>query len=197
MTDSDPAAEILLLRHGEVEGGPRYRGSTDDRLTTHGIEQMWAALADVPLPQRVVTSPLARCAQFAHALARRHALPVRVDERWREIDFGAWEGQRAADVEKTSPAQLARFYLDPWNHGPPDGEPLRLMRARVLAAWREVTALGQRVLVVSHGGPIRVVLCEAHGTALQQLLQIDVPNGALFRIPTYRVDAADAQTLVP
>lgn len=179
---------IDLLRHGETTGGARLRGTTDDPLTASGWNQMWHAVTRTVSPEMVMTSPLARCADFARVFARRHALPLRVDARLRELDFGAWEGRTAEEIEETAPLALRRFYADPWRHGPPDGETLEQLRTRVLAAWRETCALGYRVLIITHGGPIKLILCHALGLVDETLAHIDVPHAKLYRFTGPMID---------
>ncbi|MFL6655186.1 MAG: histidine phosphatase family protein [Sulfurifustis sp.] len=173
---------IGLLRHGETEGGARYRGRTDDRLTETGWRQMRSAVADTSGWEKVVTSSLARCAAFAQAYAIERRLPLRVDERLREIDFGDWEGRSAAEIMETSADALLNFWQDPWKYGPPAGEPLAQMSARVLAAWHDLIADTHTTLVVGHGGPMRVILCHALGLPLAQLLHVEVAPATLHRV---------------
>lgn len=174
---------IDLLRHGEAEGGARYRGSTDDPLTAAGWQQMEAAVDGQGPWDRIVTSPLARCADFARALARRQVVVLTVDERWREIDFGAWEGRTAQALMGEDPQALQRFWRDPVAHPPPGGESVHAFRDRVLTAWLELVSRcrGERVLIVTHGGPIRVVLTHLAGRSLADVLAIPVPLGHRVR----------------
>lgn len=171
---------IDLLRHGEPEGGARYRGVTDDRLTAAGWRQMRAAAGEVARWTRVATSPLARCAEFARALAQRHSLELHVDARLRELDFGAWEGLAADDVIRRWPGAFAHFLEDPWEYGPPAGETVARLQARVLAAWRDVLGTRRGTLIVTHGGPIRLILGHVRRLTHEQLLQTEVPYGALY-----------------
>ncbi|WP_205617267.1 histidine phosphatase family protein [Pelomicrobium methylotrophicum] len=182
-----------LLRHGETEGGQRYRGVTDDPLTDAGWEQMWRAVRGKGLWDRIVTSPLERCAAFAEALAARHAIVLEVDERWREIDFGAWEGHTVEELMAQDPQALERFWRDPLAHPPPGGERLAAFRDRVLAAWRELASRcwGQRVLIVTHAGPIRVVLAHLSGWPANGLLSIEVPLASLMRLRPQGVRAVE------
>jgi broad specificity phosphatase PhoE len=175
-------ASVFMLRHGEVAGGSRYRGVTNDPLTSAGWRQMWDATRRIPLPEMVITSPLARCAEFAGAFARRHRLPLRIDARFRELDFGAWERRTADEIERLSPDALGDFYRNPWQFRPPGGEPLEAMWTRVQAAWREICSLQISALTVTHGGPMRVILCSVLRLAHEQLGQIHVPHGSIYRI---------------
>ncbi len=173
---------IDLLRHGEVEGGERYRGSTDDALTPRGWEQMRAAVGDACPWTRIISSPLQRCAEFAVELAERHSLPLELDARLREIHFGAWEGKTAAELFAACPEHLARFWNDPVNHPPPEAENLLSFETRVLAVWREYSALAsrERVLMITHGGVIRVIVGHMQGLAWPERLGMKVPHAHIF-----------------
>jgi broad specificity phosphatase PhoE len=187
--------DITLLRHGEAEGGARYRGVTDDALTATGREQMWAAVGDQCRWDSIVSSPLVRCADFANALAQHHALPLRLDTRLREMDFGAWDGRTADDILRTDAAALTRFWEDPWTQGPPGGEPLSQMRTRVLGAWQDIVNEHRSTLVITHGGPIRIILCQTRGQPFDRLLDIEVPLASLRRVLVPVADTASSGAL--
>lgn len=173
-----------LLRHGETEGGARYRGTTDDPLTATGWEQMWAAVNDNAGWDGIVTSPLRRCAEFARALARQRSIPLTLDPRFAEMHFGAWEGRSAAELMSTDPEALARFWDDPVTHAPPGAEPLARFATRVLMAWHGIVRdrPGWQVLLVTHGGVIRVILCYVLRRPVARLLELDVGHAALYRL---------------
>lgn len=177
-----------LLRHGETELGGGLRGSLDDALTPVGWEQMRAAVQGQGPWDRIVSSPLQRCALFAQELAGQLALPVTFDKNLQELHFGEWEGQSAAALMQTDEQALGLFWADPYGFTPPQGEPVLEFSQRVLAA---VTCLqqahaGERVLVVCHGGVMKLLLAQARGLPREQLLNIQVVNGALFEL---QVDA--------
>ncbi len=180
---------VDLLRHGQTEGGSGFRGSTDDRLTQLGMEQMWTAVSDQGHWQCIVASPLRRCAEFACALAERLDTPSEIDERLREIDFGAWEGRRAEEITKHDPQALRRFWADPIRHPPPGAEAVRAFQARVLSCWQDQLRrhAGRRVLLVTHGGPIRAILGQVYRVPWTDLLRLDLPHASLTRL---RVECA-------
>ena len=180
-----------LLRHGETRGGSRFRGRLDDPLTARGWDRMWAAVGPVNGDGEgvrewdgIVTSPLTRCADFARALSERQGIPLRMDPRLAELDFGDWEGRTAAELMVADAEALGRFWADPVAHPPPGGEPLLTFQARVLAAWEELVRQdrGDRTLVVSHGGVMRVILCQVRGYPLGRLLELDVGHASLTGI---------------
>lgn len=80
---------VDLLRHGEPEGGRRYRGSLDDPLSDRGWDQMWrAASGDTPW-DLVISSPLRRCREFAEQLSSRLQLPLTIKPDLQELGYGA------------------------------------------------------------------------------------------------------------
>lgn len=176
---------VDLLRHGETVGGTRFRGSLDDPLTGEGIRQMECAVANAGPWDEIVTSPLSRCAAFAESLALKLRVPLAIDERLREIHFGDWEGRSYAELMATAPLALTRFLGDPLRHPPPGAESVETFRERTLDALRDqLTAhnLGRRLLLVTHGGVIRVMLCHARQWPLARLLEIDVPHASLHSL---------------
>lgn len=168
---------IDLLRHGETAAGRRFCGSTDTPLTPRGWDQMWSAVeAHTARWDRIVSSPLTRCAAFAHALARRHHLPYTLDARLRELHFGAWEGRSAAEIMAEDGAALHRFWNDPLRYTPPGAERLTHFAARVRTAWDELAAgtAGERVLAITHAGVMRILLCHLRQIPLERSLEFEL-----------------------
>lgn len=150
---------------------------------------MWTAVSGKGGWQCIVTSPLRRCAEFACALAERLHAPWELDERLREIDFGAWEGQTAEEITRHDPEALRRFWADPIRHPPPGGEAVPAFQARVRSCWRDQLRRfgGNRVLLITHGGPIRAILGQVYRVPWTDLLNLDLPHASLTRL---RVDHA-------
>jgi len=175
---------IDLLRHGEPVGGRKYRGQTDDPLSEKGWQQMWDAVGEHRPWQHIVSSPLVRCQAFALELARKQSLPLSLDARFMEVNFGAWEGKTAAQLRADDPHAIERFKRDPLKQRPADAEPLEDFFARVRAAWCDLLEAhaGKRVLLVCHAGVIRMALANALNLPLASTYQIDVPSAGLTRI---------------
>ncbi|MBK5530868.1 alpha-ribazole phosphatase family protein [Pseudomonas sp. TH06] len=173
-----------LLRHGETELGGGLRGSLDDALTEKGWAQMRAAVIAGGPWERLVSSPLQRCARFAAELGEQLNLPVQLDKDLQELHFGAWEGQSAAALMETDAEALGLFWADPYSFTPPQGEPVDEFSNRVLAAVARLHAAyaGERVLLISHGGVMRLLLARARGLPREQLLNVEVGHGALFSL---------------
>jgi broad specificity phosphatase PhoE len=173
---------ILLVRHGETDWNRqnRVQGHTDTPLNALGLEQAadLAALLDGEALDRVYSSDLARARDTARAVAEGRGLEVIAHPGLRERHFGTWEGLFDHEVLERFPEAAT----GPWG----DGETTEEMNERVLAAVREIAARhpGERVLAVSHGGPLRAVLrhCAVDGVdriANCQVVRIAVEDGNL------------------
>ncbi|PWE46983.1 alpha-ribazole phosphatase family protein [Pseudomonas prosekii] len=173
-----------LLRHGETELGGGLRGSLDDALTEKGWAQMRAAVIEQGPWDRLVSSPLQRCARFADELGAQLGLPVQIEKDLQELHFGAWEGQSTAALMDTSAEALGRFWSDPYAFTPPDGEPVADFSARVLATVERLHAAhaGERVLLITHGGVMKLLLAQARGLPREQLLNVEVAHASLHSL---------------
>lgn len=180
---------VDLLRHGEPEGGGRFRGGSGDPLSPTGLAQMRAAVAlasagqeggDRPPWDLVVTSPTRRCAAFAEALALGRGLPLEVWPNLGERGWGDWEGCAADQIPA---ADLSRFWADPVGFTPPGAEPFAAFRERGLRAWDGLlTHPARHPLVVTHGGVLRVVLGAVLDMPPAALILIEVPYACITRL---------------
>lgn len=178
---------IDLLRHGEPEGGRKFRGSLDDPLSSQGWAQMWAAVGKHHPWEVIISSPLIRCARFARELGERYDLPVEIATGLQEIGFGDWEGRTPAEIHAATPEALGRFWIDPLNNPPPGGEPLADFQRRVIAAWTGLLErhAGRHLLIVGHGGMIRMVLCHVLEMPLTRMWRLEIPYATLSRLRAY------------
>jgi probable phosphoglycerate mutase len=176
---------VDLIRHGEPQGGRRYRGNgTDDPLSDLGWAQMWEAVGDAHPWHRVVASPLARCRAFAQALAGRHGLPLTVERELREVGMGSWEGHSPAEIRARDPDGFSAFYRDPVGCRPPGGEPLASLSARVGRAYDNLLAghPGRHLLLVVHAGVMRALVGRALGADPARWYRMRIEYAGLVRI---------------
>jgi alpha-ribazole phosphatase len=178
---------IDLLRHGACEGGEIFRGSTDVPLTELGWQQMQTSLSAHSGWQRIICSPLQRCRRFAEQFAEQNSLPVSIDEQLRELHFGDWEGQTLVDIQREHGESLRSFWDNPNRFTPPNGEPMDIFRARILAAAADVLQQhrGEHVLLIAHGAVIRMLLCEWLQMPMTAFSSIAVPYAGLSRVRIY------------
>jgi len=176
---------IDLIRHGQPEGGSVYRGhGVDDPLSKLGWQQMWDAIGDTAPWQQIISSPLLRCRAFAEQLASRHKLPVTIDERFKEVGFGSWEGRSRADIQQQNLQEYENFYRDPINCRPAGAEPIEEFIQRTKQAYEDILLhhTGQHCLLVAHAGVIRAIVAHVIHAAPIGLYRIQVNNAGLSRI---------------
>ena len=179
------ATIIDFIRHGEPEGGSRYRGhSIDDPLTDKGWEQMWRGVGNTSPWDMILSSPLIRCAKFAETLGERHGIPVIINEQFKEIGFGAWEGKTKNDLKRERAEEFAAFYADPLNCTPQDAEPVGSFFQRIGTVFDSIRDhhAGKHLLVVAHAGVIRAALTHALGANAACMYRFDITNGNISRV---------------
>jgi probable phosphoglycerate mutase len=165
----------VLVRHGETawnrEG--RVQGWAPTSLTDRGREQartLGAHLASAYDVDRAVASDLRRARETAVLLHETGVDPAPTySQRWRERDFGIYQGLTEAGLFETHPEFRATGGTMATRARPPGGERLLDLRERVLMCWTALLAdatPGETVLVVTHGGPIYVLLAHLKGMDL-------------------------------
>jgi alpha-ribazole phosphatase len=173
---------IDLLRHGDT-AQRSYRGQLDDPLSDLGWSQLRAAVQGRTW-DAIVASTLARCARFAEELSQQRGVPLRLDARLREYHFGDWQGVPIETLAERDPLALERFWADPVTFPPPGAETFDAFRGRLVAALDDVArdARQARVLVVTHGGAIRLLRCVAEGRGFGDMASIEVPHASLHAL---------------
>jgi broad specificity phosphatase PhoE len=157
---------LLLARHGETDWNRdgRFQGHADTSLNARGREQAHELAEEVNGVEVIYSSDLKRAIETAEVVAERLGLEVTVDSRLRERGFGAWEGLTRAEIEASF-----REEFDRWRRGDgggaADAEAQEAFAARIEAFLTDVLARhpDQTVLVIAHGGSIRVVQAVASG----------------------------------
>ncbi len=187
---SEPRVQRLwLVRHGLTAWNSERRlcGEQDIPLATEGVQQgIWVGqqLSTVPLAA-IYTSPLLRAAQTAEYILQQRAMPVPVITipAWREMSFGAWEGLTYAQVAQEFPAESA-FFTDPVHYTPPQGEPFLSLVQRVQGAFEQLVCadtgdMAGDLVLVSHGGPLRALLCWLLALPFTQQWRLPMAHGSL------------------
>lgn len=150
---------LILVRHGQTQANAEARvlGRADPPLTDLGLRQATAMAAAVGAVDRVVASPLARARQTAECFG----VPVEVDERWIELDFGEYDERLLTEV----PVEVWQRWRAEPDYAPPGGESLVSVGARVRAACEALAAdaRDRTVVVVSHVSPIKAAVTWALG----------------------------------
>ena len=175
-----PVTRLYLVRHGETVANREYRyiGTRDDPLSPLGETQalqLAEALSGLPIAA-VYSSPLQRTYYTAIQIAARHSLEIQRVYALRECDFGTWEGLSRAEVLERSPedSQRLREWEQNTSVAPPDGESFEALQQRVIAAIERLAHAhpDQAIALVSHVGPIKVLLSAALGAPLSSAFRI-------------------------
>jgi broad specificity phosphatase PhoE len=151
---------LLLARHGETDWNRdgRFQGHADTSLNPRGREQARALAEQVGDVDVIYSSDLRRAVETAQVVAERLGLEVKVDSRLRERGFGAWEGLTVAEIEASSREAYERWRRGV-GFGADDAETHEAFAARIEAFLTDVLRRhpGETVLVIGHGGSIRVI----------------------------------------
>jgi broad specificity phosphatase PhoE len=159
---------LVIVRHGETPPNREglLLGRADPPLNESGEAQARRLALSLPVPDRVISSPLRRARDTAAAFGR----PVEIDERWVELDYGELDGQASDAI----PEQVWTSWRGDSSFAPPGGESLHTLSIRVASACAEMSeqARTSTVVVVTHVSPIKAALAWA----------LDVPIGVSWRM---------------
>ncbi|UCH45037.1 MAG: histidine phosphatase family protein [Nitrospiraceae bacterium] len=197
------AATIYLIRHGETEDAEekRYKGHIDVPLSANGIKQIQRLseyivhycssrsnslnssnrLNSLNGLNAVYSSGLSRALKSAEIIAEPFKLKPVVIENLKERSFGVWEGMTFSEIEEKYPDAFRAWADNPLEYSPIEGENTLDVRDRALKAWNEIIRnhMDEAIAIVSHGGIIRVILCEMLGVPLENIFKIEQDFGAL------------------
>lgn len=183
--------QIDLLRHGETTLSHTLRGHLDDDLTEQGWLQMQSTIQQhITTPMDwdvIISSPLRRCHCFAEHLANQLGLPMRVNEHIKEMYFGDWEGISTQVIYEAEPERLANFWQFPTQYHAPNGESLTQFQQRIFIGFEQIYTQiqeqnGQKALVITHGGVIKLLTCLARQQNLDDLLKMPAELGKLYQL---------------
>lgn len=168
------AKRILLIRHGETawsrEG--KYCGHTDIALNANGKKQARELASKVKCfgADKVYTSDLKRAAEFA-GIVFKGAVAEKL-ETMREMNFGMFEGLRYGEIMRSHAEVYSQWLQEPFRYGIPGGESVSEMAKRVRETLKKemLGSFGQTIGVVTHAGPMKVILCELMNLDLEKEL---------------------------
>lgn len=152
--------DIYLIRHGRPQLQDALLGVTDSPLSDDGWHQLDTVSRTLPEITRVVSSPLIRCSAFAEVLCEQRQLPLFLESRLQECNFGEWDGLTYQHLYKKYPTEISRFWTSPNEYMPPGGETLDVFCQRVESAIAELEQqfTGDSIAILTHGGVIRTLV---------------------------------------
>ncbi len=177
-----------MVRHGEIPSNIKkvYAGKSPEPLTEKGVCQ--AKEVSEKLKKHEVntlySSPIQRALQTARIIGDAIGMDVRVDDVFREIEMGPWEGLSEIDI-----AQKYSEEWTTWNNRPaelrlPGRETLDELLHRVLKGIKRISQGAERtnIVIVTHVAVIRVLLLWHAEKSLNLYKTIHIPNAKIFRI---------------
>ena len=187
---------LWILRHGRstLNDAQTFQGcGAESELTAEGIHSAECAGARLAWERldAVYTSPLRRAVQTAElvrgALQQGERVPApEVAEALRETELPGWEGLTYAKVRERYPEQLRRFHESPGNFSLRDAEgkerwPVLEMEQRVHRFLSRLlsTQAGKSILLVTHGGPARIMLLAALRLSIRSFNTLQISHGGL------------------
>jgi alpha-ribazole phosphatase len=146
---------IALIRHTAplIAPGTCY-GRLDIPVAPDAEADIAGMIPGLHGTSRVWSSPARRCRGLAEAIAAALAVPLHTDPRLQELDFGAWEGSAWDAIERTA---LDRWAASPLTFAPPGGETGTALIDRIRAFHEDLQRDAQDCVIVSHGGPLKVL----------------------------------------
>jgi alpha-ribazole phosphatase len=166
---------VYLVRHGKTLGPAALNGHTNVAVELKEQLDIAACINNRFEFKSVFTSPLMRCSELAKHIAHMRGVPVTVDSRLMEMNFGGYDGRPFDDIPQGEWCILDQFWQNPQMYPLPNAETMDAFNQRVTEAWQEmVVRADSDTLIVTHGGVIRVILAS--------LLGIELSNSKLFTV---------------
>ena len=175
-----------MIRHGEIPSNVNkvYAGRSPEQLTKKGVQQaqdVSEKLLEYEV-DAIYSSPIQRALQTAQIISEKKGLALRIEEAFREIEMGPWEGMSEEDVGTRYPDEWNIWNSDPAELRMEGRETLEELLSRVLAGIRKIKDSGDNVVIVTHVAIIRVILLWHSNKDLNLYKTILVPNAEIFEI---------------
>jgi len=189
--------QVHLIRHGACQDDAFLRGSTESELSKTGWEQSKSAFEGIlnsvhsKQPGLVVCSPAKRCLSLVNSFALN---TVEIEAAFKERDFGEWDGQSYGTLKALYPQALDAYLSEPFTFDIPRAESLGAFEQRVLIGWQNLLAKAfardlKEVVVMTHGGVIRVLLKAILGLEDQAMFHWKIGYGAVLSLACFETDS--------
>lgn len=173
---------LILVRHGRSTANGKHvlaGRAPDVALDASGIEQATSLVARLDGREitTIVSSPIARCMSTVAPLATARAMTIHRDDRLTEVDYGDWTGRALTDLRRESSWSIVQRQPSAMTF--PNGESMRAVASRAVAAARELAGASATTVVCSHGDVIGMILADALGMHLDLFQRIVVSPSAI------------------
>ena len=184
-------SKLLLVRHGDTEfnSARRFQGHSDIELSANGYRQA-ERLRDRLATHKIdiiYSSDLKRALATAKLISSRHKVSLITCPELREINYGKLEGLTFEEISRLHP-EIADWCVN-WSLQLkfPGGESFDELKDRVSKFLNglEKHTPEQTILIVAHGGPLRLMVCYLLGIGLRHWQQIRLDNASLSIVNIY------------
>ncbi len=192
----EKVTRLYLVRHGETEWNKslKYQGHRDIPLSEEGRAQAGKIALRLSTEKfnAVYASDLSRAMQTAQIISAFHGLEVKALPELRETNFGLWEGLTYSEIDQQFHDVMKGWRSNPRDTKIPEGESLGEVADRCWAGLNKIIDEnpGGNVLVVAHGGIIRIAVATVLGMNLNEYWKIKQDNVSLNIIEFYSKDRA-------
>jgi broad specificity phosphatase PhoE len=163
--------DLILIRNAATEWSrdKRVAGRRDLGLSAEGQAQaaeLGERMGKLEVAE-VLCSPVLRAVETAERIARPHGLEVARDPRLTDLGAGSWEGMKHEEIVASE--AYKKFLANPLSESIPGGEKLMDARDRLVSSINQALVdneLGANIVIVSHAGPLRLLLAHYLGMDL-------------------------------
>lgn len=206
---TDGVTRFGLMRHAVTEWNKegRIQGHSDSPLSSEGrhMAAKWAKILQHGNWRRILCSDSGRAKTTAMLLNSVLALPLEIDARLREMDWGQWTGLTRQDIRDRFADTLRNQNVGDWSFTPPGGENQLQVRKRGIQALKEAAMKwpGQYILTITHEGLIKCLFYDPdnqHATGHEPIgmepwrvhVMVCTASGLTLEIPNaIRLDGRD------
>ena len=151
---------IYIARHGLTDWNlvPKVQGMTDIPLNEGGIKQAHELAENIKKSgikfDKILYSPLVRAAETARIVAEENNIPMQVEPRLIEQNFGKWEGSECVKGDRTF-HEAKQCFFDKYE----TGESMARLAQRIYNLLDELKQMpgDETYLLVTHGGIARMI----------------------------------------
>lgn len=178
--------KFIILRHGYsiYNKAKKYTGQSDIPLDETGVLQAEAAgkyIAENYSIDKIYSSDLERAVNTAKPAADLLGLTIETRADLRELNVGRWQDMEFSLIREKYPEEFASFKATPYiTRCGIDGENYTELMARAISAFSEMAKKneGKCVLVATHGGLIKALMCAWQNIDISKIEEIKVVNNA-------------------
>jgi broad specificity phosphatase PhoE len=181
--------QIIVVRHGETDFNKTriFQGQQQIPLNAKGRAQARevAAILQQYTITHIYCSGLVRARETAEIIDKSFKLPIVIDDRLNERDWGSWQNKTREALSAQAETLKNIWREENLDKNPHRGESTRDLMVRIEAFLSYLVtkhAASDVILLVTHGGPIRMMVGIIKGLQDEDYLEKDIENCQILRI---------------